>query len=329
MARQQGNISAKKVSTAKKIDPAPSQLNNTAEMRDWYQKNKKNIENYAAAMEGAKSLRDITKTSTKAVTAYSKDSLRTYLQNIGSNEKNLRNLSRYLYYRCHAYYRLIAYNANMFCLDARSVIPEYDMAVSYTHLDVYKRQIKEHLKERKIIVNETIDDNVIENICLMIMKWNKEDKALPASCRKPIYLYLNSDGGDVISGYQVLSSIKTSVTPIITVGFAKCASMACYILAAGHKRYCFQNTVVLYHDGQTGYVSSSNKGKDIQKFYDKLEQHLNDFMVEHTNMTAEYLEEIKDREYYMFPDEAKEKGIVDKIIGIDCELSDIDVYKRQ
>ena len=40
MARQQGNISAKKVSTAKKIDPAPSQLNNTAEMRDWYQKNK-------------------------------------------------------------------------------------------------------------------------------------------------------------------------------------------------------------------------------------------------------------------------------------------------
>ena len=45
MARQQGNISAKKVSTAKKIDPAPSQLNNTAEMRDWYQKNKKNIQN--------------------------------------------------------------------------------------------------------------------------------------------------------------------------------------------------------------------------------------------------------------------------------------------
>lgn len=166
---------------------------------------------------------------------------------------------------------------------------------------LYQSTIKEHLKERKIIVNETIDDNVIENICLMIMKWNKEDKALPASCRKPIYLYLNSDGGDVISGYQVLSSIKTSVTPIITVGFAKCASMACYILAAGHKRYCFPNTVVLYHDGQTGYVSSSNKGKDIQKFYDKLEQHLNDFMVEHTNMTAEYLEEIKDRRILYVP----------------------------
>ena len=103
------------------------QAHKTMNFLDVNKKNKKNIENYAAAMEGAKSLRDITKTSTKAVTAYSKDSLRTYLQNIGSNEKNLRNLSRYLYYRCHAYYRLIAYNANMFCLDARSVIPEYDM----------------------------------------------------------------------------------------------------------------------------------------------------------------------------------------------------------
>ena len=47
--------------------------------------------------------------------------------------------------------------------------------------------------------------------------------------------------------------------------------MASYILAAGHERYCFENTVVLYHDGQTGYVSSSNKGKDIQKFYDNLD----------------------------------------------------------
>ena len=158
---------------------------------------------------------------------------------------------------------------------------------------------------------------------MMILRWNKDDKGLSKENRKPIYIYVNSSGGDVILGMNILDVIKNSITPVITVGFGFCASMASYILASGHIRYCFNNTVVLYHDGQTGYVSSSNKGKDIQKFYDKLEQHLNDFMVEHTNMTAEYLEEIKDREYYMFPDEAKEKGIVDKIIGIDCELSDI------
>ena len=104
---------------------------------------------------------------------------------------------------------------------------------------------------------------------------------------------------------------------------SKCASMACYILAAGHKRYCYPNTVVLYHDGQTGYVSSSNKGKDIQKFYDNLEDRLSKYMIDHTNMSSEFLEDIKDREYYMFPEEAKERGIVDGIIGQDINLDDI------
>lgn len=188
---------------------------------------------------------------------------------------------------------------------------------------MYDRIIKENLQERKIILNDEIDDSVIENICLMILKWNKEDENIDPEKRKHIFIYINSPGGDAIAGSQILSSIASSITPVDTVGFAKCASMASYILAAGNTRYCFPNTVVLYHDGQTGYVSSSNKGKDIQKFYDNLEKRMTNFMVEHTNMTEEFLEEIKDREYYMFPDEIKERGIIDKIIGEDCYLSEI------
>lgn len=98
-----------------------------AEIRNWYNKNDKQSAKFAEAMEGIRTLRDVTKTSTKTVTAFSRDTLRTYLQNIGSNEKNLRSLSRYLYYRCHPYYRLIMYNATMFDLNARSVIPAFDL----------------------------------------------------------------------------------------------------------------------------------------------------------------------------------------------------------
>lgn len=188
---------------------------------------------------------------------------------------------------------------------------------------LYQEIVKNHLNDRRIIINQDITDDLLESVCLMILKWNSEDKNLPISCRKRIVIYLNSDGGDVIMGSQILSVIKNSKTPIITVGFAKCASMASYILASGSVRYCFPNTVVLYHDGQTGYVSSGNKGKDIQKFYDKLDERMTEFMVKNTNMTSEFLEEIKDREYYMFPDEAKERGIIDKIIGVDCDLDEI------
>ena len=108
---------------------APSENNQPTanEMREWYEKNKKHIEGFAAAEQAAKGLRDVTKTATKTVTAFNKETLRTYLQNIGANEKNLRNLSRYLFYRCHAYYRWIMYNSTMFDLSCRSVIPAYDL----------------------------------------------------------------------------------------------------------------------------------------------------------------------------------------------------------
>ena len=154
---------------------------------------------------------------------------------------------------------------------------------------IYNEIIKNHLNDRRIIINQEITDDLLENVCLMILKWNSEDKNLPVDKRKKIFIYINSDGGDCVLGTQILSQITYSKTPVVTVGFAKCASMASYILAAGHIRYCFPNTIVLYHDGQTGYVSSGNK----------------------------------DREYYMFSEEAKERHIVDKIIGIDCDIDEI------
>ena len=97
------------------------------EMRNWYVKNKQHIENFAKAENAVKNLKDVNKTATKVVSAFSKSSLRTYLQNIGSNAKNLRNLSRYLFYRCHAYYRWVMYNSTMFDLNCRIVVPSFDL----------------------------------------------------------------------------------------------------------------------------------------------------------------------------------------------------------
>lgn len=112
---------------AQNKNAASSAPNHTsAEIREWYEKNKKNLENYEAANNALKQLRDVTKSTTKSITAFSKESLRTYLTNIGSNENNLRKLSRYLYYRSHVYFRIIKFFANMFDLKARYVIPSYD-----------------------------------------------------------------------------------------------------------------------------------------------------------------------------------------------------------
>ena len=126
MGRPKGSKNKPKVT-----ESAPSAIeaktNNTfnqhtaAEMKEWYEKNTQNTK------DAFKQVRDVTKTIRQTtLNSYSKDNVVSYLQNISSNENNLRNLSRYLFYRSQVYFRLIMYNATMFDLNARTVIPSYD-----------------------------------------------------------------------------------------------------------------------------------------------------------------------------------------------------------
>ena len=111
--------------------PSEKKQPTVAEVREFYEKNKDRLDalqRYEIAQnEGVKYLRDVTKTGTRNISSFSKDSVRNYLKAPGSNEKNLRGLSRYLFYRSHIYFRLLKFFANCFCLDVRSVIPEYDL----------------------------------------------------------------------------------------------------------------------------------------------------------------------------------------------------------
>ncbi len=109
---------------------APNSQPTVAEITEWYAANKDKLnlpDTFANSEELMRKLRDIGKNYTKTVSIFSKEKLRTYLQNIGSNEKNLRALSWYLLFRSHVYYRIIDFFSNMFCLDCRSIIPKYDL----------------------------------------------------------------------------------------------------------------------------------------------------------------------------------------------------------
>ena len=139
--------------------------------------------------------------------------------------------------------------------------------------------LAESLKaDRKLILNGEVDSWCVEEICMQIMKWNQDD----------------------FSGMNMLDVITCSETPVVTIGYGMCCSMGFYLLCAGKERYCFPNTIVLLHDGSNSIQTTSRKGKDIQAFYDKLDEKLQEFVVEHTNMDADYLESVADREMYLF-----------------------------
>lgn len=98
-----------------------------AEKREYLEKLEQ--QNFAKnkSKETFKQVRDVTKTVRQTtLSSYNKENVITYLKNIDNYEKELRGLSRYLFYRSQVYFRLIMYNATMFDLNARYVVPNYD-----------------------------------------------------------------------------------------------------------------------------------------------------------------------------------------------------------
>jgi ATP-dependent Clp protease, protease subunit len=177
-------------------------------------------------------------------------------------------------------------------------------------------QYLEGLKEREIYFNNEVDLNIVNRIVYNIMKWNKEDDeaGIPIEKRKPIKLYITSNGGCVISGWSVIDAIKASRTPVHTIGVAVCASMGALLLMAGHHRKCYKNTTILIHDGSLHLASTSKKAKQTMAFYDELEERIKEFVLKNTKISEELYLEKEDEEWYMFGDQALKLGIVDELI---------------
>lgn len=181
----------------------------------------------------------------------------------------------------------------------------------------------EFLDDRKIVINDQIDSGVVERIILQILKFNRDDKGLPVEDRKPILLLISSPGGDVMSGLGVIDVIGNSKTPVHAITLTYAYSMALLIFLKCHKRYMMPSSSLLLHDGNTAMTGSANKVKDLQKFYDKLDLKLKNIVLERSKITNKEYDKIKDRELYLFPEEAIKKGLCDGIIYKDIDIDDI------
>lgn len=182
----------------------------------------------------------------------------------------------------------------------------------------------EDLEARNLYINCPIDEDVIESAVYHILRYNKLDKGIPKSERKPIKLYINSPGGSVVDGYGLIDAILTSETPVYTINQALCASMGFLIFIAGHKRYSMQHSEFLMHDGSTFGWDSTAKMKDRMDFETKeLEQMTKNYIISHTKIDEKLYDEKYRVEWYFLPKLAKEIGVVDYIVGQDCSIDEI------
>lgn len=179
------------------------------------------------------------------------------------------------------------------------------------------------LKQRKLFLNTDVDQLSVFEIVKHIMQFNKEDKGLEVSERTPILLYITSNGGEVDSGFELIDVIESSKTPVYTINLGYEYSMGFLIGLAGHKRFATRNAKFLMHDGSQFIFNSGAKAQDQMEFQKKVEERVREYILEHSSLTDEEYDSKLRVEWYLFAEEAKEKGFVDCIIGEDCDIEEV------
>ncbi len=182
--------------------------------------------------------------------------------------------------------------------------------------------MQEYAKRKQFLTAE-INSGSVEDVCKAIMHYNEEDKGVDLAKRKPILLYLDTFGGETTAGFKLIDVIQSSKTPVYVINQCTCYSMGFLIYIVGHKRFASKSATFLMHDGSIQLGDSGSKTRDYMRFNEEVEKRTKDMVLEKTGITAEMYDSKMREEWYMFADEAKELGIVDSIIGVDCELDDV------
>jgi ATP-dependent Clp protease protease subunit len=181
----------------------------------------------------------------------------------------------------------------------------------------------EDLKQRKLYINYYIDESLLEEITYHILRFNTEDKGKSIEERKPILLYCVSNGGSLADGFGLIDVILNSKTPVYTINLAYNYSMGFLIALSGHKRYAMKHSTFLMHDGSNFMYNSMAKIRDAAKFQEKQEQRIKEYVLSRSKLTEDEYDKSYRVEWYMYADQAKDKGFCDYIVGVDCSLDEI------
>lgn len=179
------------------------------------------------------------------------------------------------------------------------------------------------LKQRKLFISTNICQETVDDAIRHIMQINREDMGVAREDRKPIILYVTSNGGDVDAGFALIDVILSSETPVYVINQGYQYSMGFLIGLAGHKRFAMPHAKFLMHDGSQFIYNSGAKAQDQMEFNKRMEERIKQYVLSRTEITSEMYDSQMRKEWYMFADEAKRLGVTDYIIGEDCTINDI------
>ncbi len=172
--------------------------------------------------------------------------------------------------------------------------------------DIYSRL----LKERIIFLGGGIDDNVANSIIAQLLFLDSQE------AKEDIKLYINSPGGQVTSALAIYDTMQYVKSDVSTICIGLAASAGALLLMAGKrgKRYCLPNSEILIHQVMGGATGQASDVAIHAEHILRTKERVNRIIARHTNQSITKVERDSDRDYFMTAEEAKNYGIVDKII---------------
>jgi ATP-dependent Clp protease protease subunit len=172
------------------------------------------------------------------------------------------------------------------------------------------------LMDRIVFLGTPIDDDV-SNIVIAQLLFLEADNP-----ERDIYLYINSPGGVISSALAIYDTMQHIQAPVNTICMGMAASAGSFLLAAGaaNKRAALPNARIMMHQPSGGAQGTAADIEIVAKEILYARQKLNELYAEHTGQSVETIERDMDRDTFMSAHEAKDYGIIDKVIQHRSEL---------
>jgi|TARA_B110000263_G_scaffold222763_1_gene212081 ATP-dependent Clp protease protease subunit len=172
--------------------------------------------------------------------------------------------------------------------------------------DIYSRL----LKERIIFLGTAIDDYVSSLIIAQLLFLEADDP------KKDIYMYVNSPGGVITSGFGIIDTMNYIKPDIATICVGQAASMAALILSSGAKgkRSALENSRIMIHQPLGGFQGQATDIEIHTKEILFLKERLNNILSQNTGKTVKTIEKDTNRDNFMSAQQAIDYGMIDEIV---------------
>lgn len=166
------------------------------------------------------------------------------------------------------------------------------------------------LKDRIIFLGEQVNDVTASLVIAQMLYLEHEDP------EKDIKLYINSPGGSITAGLAIYDTMQYVKCDVSTMCVGLAASMGSFLLAAGTKgkRFSLPNSQIMIHQPLGGIQGQATDIKIHTEWLLKMKDNLNKALSENTGQPLKKIKQDVERDYFMSADEAKEYGLVDKVM---------------